>query len=321
MRERLDYIDKAKGILIIITVIGHIWQAGYVHNVIYSFHMPAFFVISGMLMCYTKSYEKTYLQFVGRRIYAFGIPFVFIEILGCLTDIIRHGVTLNIKGYIYNTLTMNFNDPNLWFIVDLFLVEVIFVFLIKVLKKDKLMWLACIILFIISVLLPEGNVYVNRIVSIFRFFLFFTSGFYGNKVLSKKHWLACCISAVIVISVAAIFGKRADGYLSVANIAFIVSGLCGSYLVVQLGKINYEKLIDWFLTIAGKNTIIIYGTHHIVYAAIGTIIGITDYASTPLFSGIVMLILVALFEIPIIYIINRWLPFLAGKHCEKIVTS
>ena len=34
-------------ILIILVVIGHIWQDGYVHNFIYNFHMPAFFVISG----------------------------------------------------------------------------------------------------------------------------------------------------------------------------------------------------------------------------------------------------------------------------------
>ena len=42
--KRLDYLDRAKGILIILVVIGHIWQSGPVFNVIYSFHMPAFFV-------------------------------------------------------------------------------------------------------------------------------------------------------------------------------------------------------------------------------------------------------------------------------------
>ena len=49
-KNRLDYIDRAKGILIILVVIGHIWQSGPVFNTIYVFHMPAFFVISGLLL-------------------------------------------------------------------------------------------------------------------------------------------------------------------------------------------------------------------------------------------------------------------------------
>lgn len=92
MVKRLDEIDRAKGVLIILTVIGHIWQAGYIHNVIYSFHMPAFFIISGMLMHHTRTYERKYTSFLFNRLYSFGLPFLFFEVLGVLTDIIRHGV-------------------------------------------------------------------------------------------------------------------------------------------------------------------------------------------------------------------------------------
>lgn len=42
MKKRLEYIDISKGILIILMVIGHIWQGGFVFNLIYAFHMPAF---------------------------------------------------------------------------------------------------------------------------------------------------------------------------------------------------------------------------------------------------------------------------------------
>lgn len=319
MKERLDYIDKAKGFLIIITVIGHIWQSGYIHNIIYAFHMPAFFAISGMLMCYTKSYRKHFLEFVTGRIYSFGIPFVFIEILGCLADIMRHGITLNIKGYLYNTLTLNFNDPNLWFLVDLFWVEIIFVVLKKVLKNDKAMWIACIVLFVISVSLPEGNMYINRSVSIFRYYMFFMTGFYGNKILSKWNLPAFCSATVLIFVIAVVFGKRSNGYFSVANIAFLVSGVCGTYIVLQLGKFDYRKIINKILTITGMNTIIIYGTHHIIYLAVGIIIGVTDYACTPISVGIVILVAVAVLEVPTVYIINRWLPFLAGKCRRKAI--
>ena len=49
-KNRLDYIDRAKGVLIILVVVGHIWQSGKVFNTIYFFLMPAFFAISGLIL-------------------------------------------------------------------------------------------------------------------------------------------------------------------------------------------------------------------------------------------------------------------------------
>ena len=126
MKERLNYIDRAKGILIILMVIGHVWQSGFVFDTIYTFHMPGFFIISGMLMHYTDSWKKPFGQFLCRKVLSYGIPFIWIEALGVLTDIIRNGITLNVKGYLFNTLTFNFNDPNLWFLANLFLIEVLY---------------------------------------------------------------------------------------------------------------------------------------------------------------------------------------------------
>ena len=137
MKERLDYLDRAKGYLIILVVIGHIWQSGPVFNVIYAFHMPAFFVISGILFQYTKAAQRPFGTFLKSRLFAFGLPFIFIEILGVLTDIVRHGVTLNIKGYLYNTLSFHFNDHNLWFIVDLFLIELLLYVLIRLIRDSR----------------------------------------------------------------------------------------------------------------------------------------------------------------------------------------
>lgn len=49
-KQRLDYIDAAKAIAIILVIIGHCYWVGAVprlRNIIYSFHMPLFFVVSG----------------------------------------------------------------------------------------------------------------------------------------------------------------------------------------------------------------------------------------------------------------------------------
>ncbi len=57
-KQRLIWADSLKGILIVLVVLGHAIQGVYgedvesnrIWNIIYSFHMPAFFAISGFFV-------------------------------------------------------------------------------------------------------------------------------------------------------------------------------------------------------------------------------------------------------------------------------
>lgn len=46
---RLEWIDVARGIGIIAVVAGHVWTRGPLRDAVYSFHMPLFFLLSGLL--------------------------------------------------------------------------------------------------------------------------------------------------------------------------------------------------------------------------------------------------------------------------------
>ncbi|WP_088190097.1 acyltransferase family protein [Sphingobium sp. Z007] len=46
---RLDWVDVARGLGMLAVVIGHVWTRGPVRDAMYSFHMPLFFLLSGML--------------------------------------------------------------------------------------------------------------------------------------------------------------------------------------------------------------------------------------------------------------------------------
>lgn len=48
-QNRLEWVDVARGIGIIAVVVGHAWTGGAVHAAMYSFHMPLFFLLSGIL--------------------------------------------------------------------------------------------------------------------------------------------------------------------------------------------------------------------------------------------------------------------------------
>lgn len=52
--ERLDHIDACKGIGILLVILGHTNVPSIVHTIIYSFHMPLFFIISGYLFSEAK---------------------------------------------------------------------------------------------------------------------------------------------------------------------------------------------------------------------------------------------------------------------------
>ena len=312
MKERLDYLDRAKGYLIILVVIGHIWQSGPVFNVIYAFHMPAFFLISGILFRHTKAYQRPFGTFLKSRLFAFGVPFVFIEILGILTDIVRHGVTLNIKGYLYNTLSFHFNDHNLWFIMDLFFIELLLYVLIKAIRDKRLLVLTVILLYAASRLLPKENAYIGTIRSVLYYDLYFTCGFCAAELFKRFHAAICVIAAAIVLAVGLLLGKN-DNTSVLKDLVYLISGVGGAYAIIQLGKLRLGRVSDRALLEAGKNTITIYGTHHFYYAVIAVLLGATDFAKTPLVPGLIMLFGVALLEIPTILAINRWCPWLAGK--------
>lgn len=46
---RLDWVDVARGIGIVAVVMGHVWTRGPLRDAVYAFHMPLFFLLSGML--------------------------------------------------------------------------------------------------------------------------------------------------------------------------------------------------------------------------------------------------------------------------------
>lgn len=75
MKERNEALDIAKGIGIILMVIGHSGCPKYLHDFIYMFHMPLFFVCSGyfykhittrneLIRCWKKRFRGLYLPYI-----------------------------------------------------------------------------------------------------------------------------------------------------------------------------------------------------------------------------------------------------------------
>lgn len=86
MKARIAYIDNLKGFAILLVVIGHIIQFLYcpdkfdsnlIFRFIYSFHMPLFFMLSGMVTSMRLGNVGELRQKIHSRFLQLIVPFVF----------------------------------------------------------------------------------------------------------------------------------------------------------------------------------------------------------------------------------------------------
>ena len=135
MGKRIDYVDAAKAVGILLMILGHCYYVGTIpclSRVIYSFHMPLFFIISGLfikplglkdgIMKYAKAYLKPYLV-------ACGLMLILTIILNLIKgENLLEPVLTALKSYIFasgsNEGTAMFHDyPKvgmIWFLFALF---------------------------------------------------------------------------------------------------------------------------------------------------------------------------------------------------------
>ncbi len=136
-KKRYDYIDIARGIGILLVVWAHIMVTGWTHQMIYSFHMPLFFFLSGMV--FQKEKFPSFGDFLKRRAKRLLIPYVIYSFatwaIWALFRYIRHD---EVESYIMPLLqtfiaqgsgAFMVHNSALWFIPCLFLTEIMYFFI------------------------------------------------------------------------------------------------------------------------------------------------------------------------------------------------
>ena len=139
-------IDIFRGFLIILVVLGHVKNIPIaLHHAIYSFHMPAFFILAGYLFNYHKAggvYDSIVKKFNRLIIPAWvfglicGLPFLALTLWKFNADAVNNFLTR-----LYGTLTgypswdTTFNCTPLWFLYALFVIEAIAIFCKKLSER------------------------------------------------------------------------------------------------------------------------------------------------------------------------------------------
>lgn len=164
-RERIHWIDVARGFFIIAIVIGHTFS-NPVSNIrwfVFAFHVPAWFFLSGL--CFTSVEHIQTRSFIKKKIKTILIPYVLMSLLSIAAfflvgkviprvNMIVESPLENIRALLYsnsNKYSMKYNLP-LWFLPCLLILEILGYFSEKVGKSPKMKIAARMSVIVVSII-------------------------------------------------------------------------------------------------------------------------------------------------------------------------
>lgn len=338
-KVRFDYIDIAKGLGILAVVWGHIMLVGWSHKIIYAFHMPFFFFVSGML--FKREKYTSFVDFLKKRskrllvpyfIYAIGsyvlwagLKFVSHEPLSVILKPLPQLVLAQGSGQF-----MCFNSA-LWFIPCLLVVEMLYFFKTSRDGLNFLLALACT-----AVSFGLGGIYGNKYWFLLPFNFdavlialpFYCLGniipryFSPEKITQATSnqsltGLVCFIATILLYILAENFGECSMGSSSYQcnPIIFMIRALIGIVAMLSfsllLSECFYSKLKNSLIWL-GRYSLDVMSLHIPVKGVVILILakilcGTTDAISENFFLSFIVLVITMLIITPIILLVNRLL--------------
>lgn len=167
--SRIEWIDLIRGISILLMVYAHLAIDKRVRTIIFSFHMPIFFVLSGYLFKYKK-----FNVFIKSKVHSLIVPYLLTSLFSIIISMWKVGFYN--KFHLTNVLNMGFERAvatllgisfsstifknvfsvgPIWFILALFWSNIIFWIINKITKKEYIRFIG---IFVISCV----GVYVGK---------------------------------------------------------------------------------------------------------------------------------------------------------------
>lgn len=290
-KERITFIDVAKGIGIILVVCGHVMAEGnkpfiysdILHEYIYSFHMALFFIIGGVLLkCQVKRKNEIDIDYVKHKTHSLLrgllIPYFTWSLIYFILDneILNRGIF----EWIVCIMTFRGRAP-IWFLGALFWAECFAVFLIYITKgQKKSLMIIALITAILSILswrcyeqLDALSVFTKYvIVPVVRgvvCLLFVLLGYIISDNITKtenKSKTAVKLLIAIAISLTAYIVCGTENNLhtfAIGNMySFIITGISGSCMVLYACKLNCEFVDSKGLEYIGQHSLGIMCIHY-----------------------------------------------------------
>lgn len=341
--KRFAHVDTMKAIGIVLVVVGHSPGLNpFIKNVIYSFHMPLFFFISGLLVSPQKL-SMTYRENLSSLWKGLGIPYLFFFLISYLYWLPTHEMAASaarhagirwwepVMGVVIGNGDALFVNVVLWFFTCLFTTSLIFFWARKYFSATVLlvafnsMGLLCTLMYDPSwQRLPWGL--DNAVVAL----AFYSTGHffrrYQDAILDKTpKGMAMTLALFMIAGVAYVAGINGEVDLNTLlfgshRYLFLINAYLGVLALFYFSiSLPANAVFQWL----SKNTIIIFPIHLLmfgVFTGIGVVVFGMPHAfkeSSFLWTGAFPL-LALLLSYPSALFLHRFFPLVFGKRSAGI---
>lgn len=329
--NRVPYIDISRFLAIFLVLVGHIVDSDTsIKTVVYSFHMPLFFLLSGMVYKDRDDSLKNNLQlFFCKKMRTIVFPYI---LWGCIYAALSLKNILLVLYGSRETLIKAGSLSSLWFFPVLLCSQLMIECLlsIKLSHKYKSVFLGicAIILMFIGFIMPHNKSYGNP----FGFDIAFVAagfiiiGFISKKAIENFSKLKLPIKItltiilmIVFIIVSCLFNKPCE-YVLMANadynnkVVFIVVSLLGSSICIFLGDILSSMLKKTkYLICIGQNTFAIFLVHKPIISLLRKIAVKVSLDYNNIFICIIIAVIALLISYMFVLVIEKFSPQIVGK--------
>ena len=258
--NRIEWLDVAKGIVIILMVVGHTGLPRAIGNIIFAFHMPFFFIASGLT---TRFDRYPFGRFCWNKLKSLGFPFVIYSLVNLSLWPIAVGGAYS--EYMGQFLINGWGGVALWFIPVLFF-ALIMARIIFFVPNIKARYVLALLVAFISGCLDYFNIYLPwnlAVVPLAAFFILVGDWVKPHiQTISKLSLTKCYLFVIALVLMVAISQRwRMDMAWNqcLPMMPKIVAAICGSYCVVKVSVFTANRLqiVSRIMQAVGRETYII----------------------------------------------------------------
>ena len=323
-QKRIIWIDWAKALLIYLMVVGHCQLPDYQHLYIYSFHMPAFFIISGYLYRRhnsLKTLKSFMLPILFFSLFNFAIYSIPKLIRGTLdtSNLLERCITPFIGNEQVNVEYL-YLFPGVWFVIVLMVSRLLIgdIKFFTPILKYKYYVLGLLLLFLISepFILEDNFLLQYKVYRVLPSLPFILLGYIikDKTDISKINpYIVICMFILFII-ITYIQGECniLNYKFGVSYIVFYINAVLGSFCLYYFcSKLHNSKIIE----VISKGTLLILALQFnliLAFRMLFSKMGIYEYFPNTIYPWVVSLFILAVCYYPIKFLLKHY-PALLGK--------
>lgn len=306
MERRFDDVDIAKGIGIMLVIMGHI-EYDYV-PFCGSVHIPLFFILAGYLYDIDKTQSRTYRELAGRRVKRLLLPYFIYNIIlyakYLLKLVLSHTFTMRLGvqgllGFVYSSALFYKNVPAeenfegfvfgngpLWFLTAMAVSSVIFYFIIYFVFHHKFDWtriiassvILCVLSYALCRVLPvylPWSIEAALLGTVFMLMGMCLRKYQVIEKAEKQYWLP----VVCVLLFALLHYLNGPANLALLDYGrfmsvYLILGLLGTVVVLWISRrLSRNQIIKRAFSYVGQNTLIILAFHMTIISIMMSVFG------------------------------------------------